>query len=357
MRRRVLWLVMAVVLASGAAGRAQGVAALSFGGRDVAPGTRIDLDLPVPKGASDPETFIPVTVFHGARPGPRLVITAGVHGYEYPPILAAQQLLTRIDPAQLAGTVILVRLAHVSAFEQRTPFVNPFDRKNLNRVFPGRADGTQSERVAHVLSTQVISRADLHVELHSGDGAEWLEPFVGFYGGTLARRQEAAARRMALAFGFPNLVRYAMETEEQIDRNRSLNRQAVSEGVPTILVEIGENGRRDEAFVSRLVDGVGNLLRTLDMQAGPVAMSAASARQFPSTAEAVATTTGIFTPVEVKGRAVKRGDLIGTVTDYAGQVREQIVSPVDGYVLYGITGPPVRAGDAVATIGVTGTSE
>ena len=119
MRRRVLWLVMAVVLASGAAGRAQGVAALSFGGRDVAPGTRIDLDLPVLKGASDPETFIPVTVFHGARPGPRLVITAGVHGYEYPPILAAQQLLTRIDPAQLAGTVILVRLAHVSAFEQR----------------------------------------------------------------------------------------------------------------------------------------------------------------------------------------------------------------------------------------------
>ena len=93
------------------------------------------------------------------------------------------------------------------------------------------------------------------------------------------------------------------------------------------------------------------------MQAGPVAMSATSARQFPSTAEAVATTTGIFTPVEVKGRAVKRGDLIGTVTDYAGQVREQIVSPVDGYVLYGITGPPVRAGDAVATIGVTGTGE
>jgi len=357
MRSRVLMLVMMVMAGAGTVGSAQGVAPFAFGGRDIAPGTRAEIDLPVSRGSSDPETVIPVTVFHGARPGPRLVITAGVHGYEFPPILAAQQLLTRIDPAQLAGTVILVRLAHVLAFEHRTPFVNPFDRKNLNRVFPGRADGTQSERIAHVLSTQVISRGDLHVELHSGDGAEWLEPFVGFYGGTLARRQEAAARRMALSFGLPNMVRYAMESEEQIDTNRSLNRQAVSEGVPTILVEIGENGRRDEAFVTRIVDGVGNLLRALDMQAGPVAMTATSPRQYSSTAEAVATTTGIFTPVAVQGRAVSRGDLIGTVTDYAGQVRERIVSPVDGYVLYGITGPPVRAGDAVVTIGVTGTAE
>jgi predicted deacylase len=69
-----------------------------------------------------------------------LVLTAGVHGFEYAPILAAQQLRDRIDPRTLAGTVILVRLAHVAAFEQRVPFVNPFDRKNLNRVFPGTAD-------------------------------------------------------------------------------------------------------------------------------------------------------------------------------------------------------------------------
>jgi hypothetical protein len=356
MLRGVL-LTMMVLCGAEASGAAQGVAPFAFGGRDIAPGTRVDLELPVSTGATDPATVIPVTVFHGSRPGPRLVITAGVHGYEFPPILAAQQLLTRIDPGSLAGTVILVRLAHVSAFEQRTPFVNPFDRKNLNRVFPGRADGTQSERIAHVLSTQVISRADLHVELHSGDGAEWLEPFVGFYGGTLARRQEPAARRMALSFGFPNLVRYAMETEEQIDTNRSLNRQAVSEGVPTILVELGENGRRDEALVTRLVDGVGNLLRALDMQTGSVAMNATSPRQFSSTAEAVSTTTGIFTPTAVQGRAVSKGDLIGTVTDYAGKEIERIVSPVDGYVLYGITGPPVRAGDAVVTIGVTGTGE
>jgi predicted deacylase len=88
----------------------------------------------------DPAPAVLATVFHGRRPGAVLVLTAGVHGFEYAPILAAQQLRDRIDPRTLAGTVILVRLAHVAAFEQRVPFVNPFDRKNLNRVFPGTAD-------------------------------------------------------------------------------------------------------------------------------------------------------------------------------------------------------------------------
>jgi hypothetical protein len=95
-----------------------------------------------------------------------------VHGYEFPSILAGQQLLGRIDPRALRGTIILVRIAHVEAFENRVPYVNPHDRKNLNRVFPGRPEGTQSERIAWALTTEVIRRSDMHVEVHSGDGAE-----------------------------------------------------------------------------------------------------------------------------------------------------------------------------------------
>jgi predicted deacylase len=133
-------------------------------GQTVAAGQRVDIDLQVPTGATDPSTYIPITVFHGASNGPVLALTMGVHGYEYPPILAGQELLSRIDAAQLKGTVIVVRLAHVEAFENRVPYVNPHDRKNLNRVFPGRADGTQSERIAWALTTEVIRRCDVHVE-------------------------------------------------------------------------------------------------------------------------------------------------------------------------------------------------
>jgi uncharacterized protein len=345
-------LVIAAVFAAAVqslAGEPQGRQPFSVAGRLVKAGERIDVDLQVPAG-TDPGTFIPISVFHGSAEGPVLALTMGVHGYEYPPILAGQQLLERINPRDLKGTVILVRMAHVSAFEHRVPYVNPFDRNNLNRVFPGRADGTQSERIAWALTTEVIRRSDVHVEVHSGDGAEWLEAFVGIYGGKLADTQYPTARKVGLAFGFENVIKYSMETREQVDRGRSLNRQAVADRKPTVLVEIGENGRTDAAFVQPIVAGVENLLRVLEMTAGVATGTRPDTRWFDGTASADAGSTGIFTPVAVRGRMLRKGDPIGTVRDYAGRVLEEIVSPVDGYLMYGLAGPPVRAGESVATI-------
>ena len=232
------------------------------------------------------------------------------------------------------------------------PYVNPFDRKNLNRVFPGKPDGTQAERIAWAITTEVIRRYDMHVELHSGDGAEWLEAFVGIYGGRLAAAQYETSRRIGLALGFRNVVKYSMDTQAQVDSSRSLNRQAVADGKPTVLVEIGENGRRDPSFVDPIVSGVDNLLRVLKMAPGAPDPPRTDSRWFDSTTEAAATVTGIFTPVATTARPVRMGDLIGTVNDYAGREVERIVSPVDGYAMYGLAGPSVRKDEAVVTIGL-----
>ncbi len=67
---------------------------------------------------------------------------AGVHGYEYPPILALYRLKEMIDPQSLSGTLILVHIAHLPAFQKRIIYYNPDDWKNLNRVFPGDPQGT-----------------------------------------------------------------------------------------------------------------------------------------------------------------------------------------------------------------------
>jgi predicted deacylase len=124
----------------------------------------------------------------------------------------------------------------------------------------------------------------------------------------------------------------------------------VADGKPTILVEIGENGRRDPAFVEPIVAGVENLLRVLEMTTGSASPPRADTRWFDGTASANAAVTGIFTPAKTQGRMVRKDEAIGAVRDYAGQVLELIVSPVDGYVMYGLAGPPVRAGESVATI-------
>jgi predicted deacylase len=347
--RSVYPLIAATILLCGVAGA---VEPFAIGGRMVQPGQRTDIDLEVRSGATDPATYIPVTVFHGTQAGPVLALTAGVHGYEYVPILAAQRLLERIDARRLRGTVILVRIAHVEAFEQRVPYVNPYDRKNLNRVFPGRADGTQSERIAWALTTEVIRRCDLHVELHAGDGAEWLEAFAGIYGGKLAAAQYARSREMGLAFGLRNLVKYSMDRQEQVDQGRSCNRQAVADGKPTVLIEIGENGRTDESLVRTLADGVENLLRVLRMTEGSPKPVRKDVRWLDNTTGVSAGHTGVWTPAIRTGRAVRKGELLGTIRDYSGRVVETVTSPVDGYLLYGLAGPPVKQGESVVTIGL-----
>lgn len=321
-------------------------------GAAVEAGTRADITLNVPEGNTDGATQLPVTVLRGARPGPTLLMVAGVHGYEFAPILAAAQLAEEVDPARLAGTLIVARVAHVSAFEHRTPYVNPFDRKNLNRSFPGTRRGTQTERLAWLLSTRVIPAADVVLDVHSGDGAEWLAPFAGVYGGPLATGYPTALK-VAEAFGLPNLVRYSMDTQAQVDRGRSLNRQAVAQGLPTVLIEIGENGERDPDSVATLVAGVKNALVALGMTDEPPT-APSPVRCFDGTESVATRHSGLWSPRKAFGRPVARGEVLGVVRDYHGSQVETVRAPRDGYALYGLAGPPVRKGESVLTLAKPG---
>ena len=111
--------------------------------------------LEVPAGV-DEGTRIPITVVHGSRSGPVLALIAGTHGYEYPPITALQQVRRDLNPTELSGTVIIVHVANMPSFLRRTIYYSPVDGKNLNRVYPGNPDGTVCERIAHVITTEVI---------------------------------------------------------------------------------------------------------------------------------------------------------------------------------------------------------
>ena len=118
------------------------------------------------------------SIIHGAKPGPVLALTAGVHGQEYTPILALQRLLKSVDPKTLTGTIVLVHVANMPSFLARTIYYSPADGKNLNRVFPGKADGTLSERIALTITREVIEKATHLIDLHCGDGNESLRPYT-----------------------------------------------------------------------------------------------------------------------------------------------------------------------------------
>jgi hypothetical protein len=349
---RTLFVGLLVCLAQAVAAEDNAeVEPFAIAGESVAPGSRADFRIEVPE-RKDAATFIPVTVINGAKPGPVLAMVAGVHGFEFASILAAERLAERVEPQRLSGTLIIVRIANIPGFEGRSPNVNPVDRKNLNRVFPGNPEGTQTERIADLIAREVVARSDFLMDVHSGDGAEFLDAFIGVYGGPLAT-DFPLALKIARGFGFPNIVRYSMDTQEQVDRGRSLNRQGVAAGKPTILVEIGQNGSRDPAHVAAIILGVENALRLLEMMQGPLPPAASlPARLFEGTISVTASHNGVFHPVAARPRPLAEGELIGVIRDYAGREIERLVSPVEGYAIYGITGPPVEAGDGVVTMAI-----
>lgn len=109
---------------------------------------------------------VPIVVIKGASEGPVFTIVTGVHGYEYPPIVATQQLLAEIDEMKLKGTAVLIPIANLDSFFARTPFVNPKDGLNLNKVFPGNPDGTVTERIAHLITSRIIPVSDVFLDIH-----------------------------------------------------------------------------------------------------------------------------------------------------------------------------------------------
>ena len=151
---------------------------LVVGAVTAAPGTMVSGSFEVPPRGGDAGATIPFTVIRGTAAGPVLALVAGTHGAEYVPIIALQRVLRRRStPKSLRGTVLIVHVANMPSFLGRTVYYSPADGKNLNRVFPGKADGTLSERIADVITREIIGRATHVVDLHCGDGNESLRPY------------------------------------------------------------------------------------------------------------------------------------------------------------------------------------
>src|SRR5712664_4164455 len=149
----------------------------TVGTASAAPGQKATGYLEIPAGV-DTATNIPVVVINGAKPGKILAVVSGAHGTEYTSIIAIEKLITALDPGQLSGIVILVPLVNIASFEQKVPHVNPTDNKSMNRFYPGKADGTQTERASFLITKQIIDRCDYLIDYHGGDLDESLRPYA-----------------------------------------------------------------------------------------------------------------------------------------------------------------------------------
>jgi predicted deacylase len=285
---------------------------------------------------------MPLTVVSGIEDGPRVLITGGVHGGEYPGIEAAIRLARELEPHELRGTVVVVHPVNLPAFQARQQYVVPQDGKNLNRQFPGRALGTVSERMAHVLMSEIVHRVDAWVDLHGGDIHEALIPFT-IYSDVAAEGVVADSRAMAEVYG----IEYVLASAKVKGGTYSAAAQA---GVPCILAEAGQLAQLDEASVHVHLRGCRNVLKHLGSLAGerePVP----PIRLLRSFEWLFSGQTACWYPTVEIGQRVEEGQVVGVVRDYFGGTLEEYRAPASGVVLFLVTSLAINEGDPLMAVG------
>ena len=301
----------------------------------------------VPAGV-DAATNIPVIVINGAKPGPKLAVVAGAHGTEYASIVALVKLAQAVSPTELSGTLIVVPLINLASFAQKVPHLNPVDGKNMNRMYPGKADGTQTERASWAIARQVVDQCDYMIDLHGGDLDENLRRY-SYWPRTGKEPLDTTSRGMALAFGLDHIIIQSNQAPS-VPGATSISRFAEDRGKPTIIAEAGHAGTTDAADVDALVQGCENVMRQLKMLPG-VAKSVEHPVWIGKLTTVKSDYDGIFYPSAVPEAYVEKGMIVGTITDYFGNKLADVASPISGVVTYICSVPSMKKGDTVANIG------
>lgn len=294
----------------------------------------------------DPATGVTVHELVGERPGPTLVVLGGVHGNEIGGIIAAARVAAT-DWELLAGRLVVVPVAHEAAHAADLR-CSPLDDGNLARTFPGDASGAPTERLARLLTDEVLARADVLVDLHTSSPTADMPLFVG----CLDDGSDAATRAVDLAttFGVP-----LVWTHPTLGPGRTLT-VARERGIPALYVESPVGGVLNDCYLERYTDGVRSLLERLELiTSSATAVRPALERWVHGDGDTDAfratTRAGSFLGRVDLLQPVRRDETVGVVLDDTGTVVEEIRAPADGLVTTIQRTAAVSAGHPV--VGIT----
>lgn len=282
---------------------------------------------------------VPLTCVFGSEPRPRVAVVAGIHGDELVGPHALVELAQELTPRELRGTVVLVPSANPPAFAAGRRKA-PEDDLDLNRIFPGKVEGSVTERLAGILTRMVVGDADLVIDLHSAGREGALLPLSGF-----REARGACAQHSALAAAAFGLERYWMMRWAP----GTLSTWANQQGIPAVGCEVGGGGTAAREEIDRYKAGVRRCLRHLGMLDPPlkVAMPPYVWTQEYLTAPC----GGLLESLVALGQDVEKGQPLARVRNLWGTVCAEITAPRDGTVLYTRVMQSVRAGENVFWLG------
>lgn len=338
------------------------------------------------------DLWFPLAIIRGSQPGPTIVITAGIHAAEYPGIKAALELSYDLDFSTITGTVIIVAMANAAGFWRRSNSMVPGSYtstgtdQNLNRIFPGNAQGSPDERLAAALFA-LIETADYYIDLHSGDSYESLIPHAYFcampadalgdgplgdgalgdkpLGDETAPTSRDGVDATSAAGTAGTISTISSEYQQICTQSQKMAHcvkvpylvpffgyhggaaysEACKAGVPSILIERGGMGLCERVDVDNFKADVMNLLRKLGCMHG-VFDTYEDAQEILATQHFdAAHVTGVWSPRCKSGDSVYPNQVLGTITDPFGNTLETILAKGEGVILYQTESLNIIAGE------------
>lgn len=307
---------------------------LKIGGVTVRAGETKDIGLELSETYTGDKIRMPVRVIRAKKPGPRVFVTAAIHGDEINGTGIIHDFLFG-DSCQLrSGTLIFVPVVNVLGFENNQRYLP--DRRDLNRSFPGSAKGSMAGRIAHRLMTEIVAKCDYGIDLHSAAFQRTNYPNVR------ADLSNPEIRKLAAAFGCALVI-------DGKGPLGSFRRESARSGCPTIILEAGEPWKIEPSVLQIGVQGIRNILIHLRMQDGentpPPYQATVRKTQWVR-----ATVGGILKFHISPGEFVHEGQAIATNYSILGKEQNIIISPTNGIAIGMATMPAVKPGEPVCHI-------
>ena len=308
-------------------------AAFQINGTQVPPGARAIVDLELPKLNSHTHLAMPVHIVHGRRDGPRLFVSAAIHGDEVNGVEIIRRVLELKALKYLRGTLVAIPVVNVYGLIHHSRYLP--DRRDLNRSFPGSERGSLTARVANLFMEKIVACCSHGIDLHTGALHRTNLPQIR------ANLDDPETERLARAFGAPVLLDAAL-------RDGSLRQAAADVGIPMLLYEAGEALRYDEVSIRAGVQGVLSVMRQLGM------LKPAVRKRVPREPFVARNSTWVRAPdsgmLRVKaglGGEVRKGQLLAQVSDpYSGESMP-ITAHTAGVVIGRTEIPMVHEGEAL----------
>ncbi len=307
--------------------------AITIGGHAVAPGERKIINLPVGRLYTHADLSMPVDVINGRHDGPRLFVSAAIHGDELNGVEIIRRLLHHSSLKRLRGALIAVPVVNVHGLLHRSRYLP--DRRDLNRSFPGSNRGSMAARIAHLFMHEIVANCTHGVDLHTGAVHRDNLPQVR------ANLDDPETLALAEAFGTPVLINADL-------RDGSLRAAAADAGIPMLLYEAGEALRFDEVAIRAGLRGVLSVMRVLGMipksknkghRVEPVIARSSAWVRAPE--------SGILWSGIKLGARVAKGDVIGHIAAPLVNSEHVVVAPDNGILIGRTHLPLVYEGEAL----------